>query len=329
MCLSANSNNPITTTQLNSETSELQSGRVTPYSEETILNSHIMISYNRSSSEKSKQICDGLKALGYEVWMDVANLRGNILEAMARAVESSYIVLLCINDGYYNSPYCRKEAEYTAENYIPFIPCMMQENFRCESWLGIIKGSQLHIDFATLPFNDAFQLLINEIKHIESQTPNEIYSRVRPSQYERQDSATLSNFDKIIKDYKKSINKTNKDLKHLRRRELIRLIEKLRELFNMPEDIINDFKRQESTSSITSDDGNNESVIDDDFIDNFSRSIIRNTLSQPNTCLTATLAEQNATLVKIVDRLATNDSSIHLSMESAVKLMIIVMILWT
>ncbi|CAF1663403.1 unnamed protein product, partial [Didymodactylos carnosus] len=68
-------------------------------------------------------------ALGYKVWMNVADLHGDLLEAIAKAVENSYIVLLCINDGYYINPYCRKEAEYAAENYIPFIPCMMQENF--------------------------------------------------------------------------------------------------------------------------------------------------------------------------------------------------------
>ncbi len=39
--------------------------------------------------------------------MDLDHMFDDILVAMARAVENSYIVLLCINQEYYESNYCR------------------------------------------------------------------------------------------------------------------------------------------------------------------------------------------------------------------------------
>ncbi|CAF2450162.1 unnamed protein product [Rotaria sp. Silwood2] len=42
----------------------------------------------------------------------------------------------------------------------------MQPRFRPYGWLGIIKGAKVHVDFATLPFEEAIVLLIREIETI-------------------------------------------------------------------------------------------------------------------------------------------------------------------
>ncbi|CAF1110775.1 unnamed protein product [Adineta ricciae] len=39
--------------------------------------------------------------------------------------------------------------------------------FRPYGWLGIIKGAKIHVDFATLPFEEAFAILIREIETIK------------------------------------------------------------------------------------------------------------------------------------------------------------------
>jgi len=86
--------------------------------------------------------------------MDLEHMYDDILVSMARAVENSYIVLLCISQQYYENDYCRLgngifgyfyviiklflEAEYAAEKRIKFIPCLMEEEFHPKSWLGII-----------------------------------------------------------------------------------------------------------------------------------------------------------------------------------------------
>jgi hypothetical protein len=73
-----------------------------------------MISYNRSSRETCQKIYDGLVERNYKVWMDLTDMGDDILVSMARAVEDSYIVLLCINQQYYESDYCRLGKENNA-----------------------------------------------------------------------------------------------------------------------------------------------------------------------------------------------------------------------
>ena len=45
----------------------------------------------------------------------------------------------------------------------------MERSFRPEHWLGIIKGSNFHIDFSSPDdFDQAFELLIRQITHVEN-----------------------------------------------------------------------------------------------------------------------------------------------------------------
>ncbi|UJR16315.1 hypothetical protein I4U23_003221 [Adineta vaga] len=136
-------------------------------SNSTQLQGHIMISYNRSVTAMCLKIRDRLKSLHYNVWLDVDNINGGVLESMAQAVENSSMVLICMNEQYKQSYYCRLEAaEYATELRKPCIPCLMQPRFRPYGWLGIIKGAKIHVDFATLPFEEAFALLIREVETI-------------------------------------------------------------------------------------------------------------------------------------------------------------------
>ena len=106
---------------------------------------------------------------------------------MASAVENSFVVLMAINEQYYQSRYCRLgkfilrslflsmcfcliviEAEYSVEQNKPSIPLMMQNGYKPLGWLGIINGSKLHIDFSQLPFEEAFTLLVREIEAVRT-----------------------------------------------------------------------------------------------------------------------------------------------------------------
>lgn len=53
------------------------------------------------------QITDHLRSAGYNVWMDVDNLTGSTLGAMAEAVENATVVLICISESYKESLACR------------------------------------------------------------------------------------------------------------------------------------------------------------------------------------------------------------------------------
>jgi len=44
----------------------------------------------------------------------------------------------------------------------------MEKSFRAQSWLGIIKGANVHIDFSSPEeFDESFEKLINQITHVE------------------------------------------------------------------------------------------------------------------------------------------------------------------
>ena len=68
---------------------------------------HIMISYNRNSRPLCFKIKAELERLGHSVWIDVENIHGSTLEAMANAIEESKCVLICMTEDYKQSVYCR------------------------------------------------------------------------------------------------------------------------------------------------------------------------------------------------------------------------------
>ena len=108
---------------------------------------HVMISYQWDSQEMLVEVKNRLQASGYRVWMDLEQMRGSTLEAMAKAVENSSVVLVCVSERYKESPNCRSEAEYAYQLRKDIIPLMMQRKYRGDGWLGMLVGTKLWFDF--------------------------------------------------------------------------------------------------------------------------------------------------------------------------------------
>ncbi len=43
----------------------------------------------------------------YRVWIDQDDISGDVFTSMASAIENSFVVLMAVNEQYYNSRYCR------------------------------------------------------------------------------------------------------------------------------------------------------------------------------------------------------------------------------
>ncbi|CAF1349394.1 unnamed protein product [Rotaria sordida] len=177
---------------------------------------HIMISYNRTTC---KLICDkienGLQEKGYTVWRDTRCLHGNILHGMAKAIENSFIVLLCMNTKYQESKYCMAEAEYTFEKNVPYIPCVMEEGFKPSGGLAILKRARNRISFFPPEnFDRSFAELATEIEYIEAELNEKCHENLS------------DRINAIISDYKSSINKSHLQLQHLTKKELFKLMER-------------------------------------------------------------------------------------------------------
>ncbi|XP_032809682.1 uncharacterized protein LOC116942174 [Petromyzon marinus] len=125
---------------------------------------HIMISYQWDYQAVLIQVKDRLKSQGFRVWMDVEQMEGSTLQAMAEAVENAAVVLVCCSQKYKESPSCRTEAEYTFQLHKPVIPLMMERKYRPDGWLGIIVGAKLWMDFGTnTNFEQNFNKLVKEL----------------------------------------------------------------------------------------------------------------------------------------------------------------------
>jgi len=130
---------------------------------------HIMISYNWTHQPLVLKLAQALKEKGIKIWLDVEQMEGSTLEAMALAVEEASCLLICASQPYQNSRACRTEAEYCYQLKKPFIPLMVEDK-RPTGWLGALLGSQLYIDFSKeANFDAKFQELVKTLqKHIKA-----------------------------------------------------------------------------------------------------------------------------------------------------------------
>ena len=108
---------------------------------------HVMISYQWDSQEVLVEVKNRLQANGYRVWMDLEQMKGSTLEAMAEAVENASVVLVCVSRRYKESQNCRSEATYAYDLKKDIIPLMMEGNYKGDGWLGIIVTGKMWFDF--------------------------------------------------------------------------------------------------------------------------------------------------------------------------------------
>ncbi|XP_072035924.1 uncharacterized protein [Amphiura filiformis] len=106
--------------------------------------SHVMISYQWDHQERALKVRDQLKASGYNVWMDVDKMEGNILVAMANAVEKADVILLCVSRAYKGSANCQTEANYSYGLKKPMIPLLVEADYKADGWLGALIAMKLY-----------------------------------------------------------------------------------------------------------------------------------------------------------------------------------------
>lgn len=66
-----------------------------------------MISYQWANQKLIEKIRDSLQENGVKCWVDIDDMQGSTLDAMAQAVEGAEIVLICYSKKYQDSPSCR------------------------------------------------------------------------------------------------------------------------------------------------------------------------------------------------------------------------------
>jgi len=103
----------------------------------------VMISYCWEEKEKARGIATYLKSKNVLVWIDIEQMEGSVLEAMAEAVEESSIILIFLSSKYKDSQACRTEAEYAYKLKKEIICIMAEDNYQPRGWLGALLGNKL------------------------------------------------------------------------------------------------------------------------------------------------------------------------------------------
>jgi len=132
---------------------------------------HIMISYTWKYQDLAKKINQYLQERNFKVWIDIEQMSGNTLEAMAHAVEGSSLVIILVSEAYKNSVNCRREGDYIAALKKPFIPVLCADGYKADGWLGILLGTDLWYNLSTT------ELWEQNIKSLEKQIRSHVTSK--------------------------------------------------------------------------------------------------------------------------------------------------------
>nr|KAG5692115.1 hypothetical protein BaRGS_014278 [Batillaria attramentaria] len=126
---------------------------------------HVMISYQWTYQKTVLKIRDELKKRNFRVWLDVDHMTGNIMDAMAAAVDGATAVLMCVSSSYKDSKNCRAEIEYAYTQQKPIVPLLMEADYKPTGWLGIMLGNKLYFDFSgKYPFKAKMEELVRELE---------------------------------------------------------------------------------------------------------------------------------------------------------------------
>ena len=100
----------------------------------------------------------------YRISLDTNNLHSTNPEAMANAVDSSTIIILCVSNEYRGSNACRLQAEYAKKKNSHLIGVKVDARYTPSRWLdeGVLEKNAL-IDFSRSDFNSACLELIAQI----------------------------------------------------------------------------------------------------------------------------------------------------------------------
>jgi len=112
----------------------------------------VMISYCWANQKDVRLIKEQLESNNVHVWYDENEMKGNIIDCMANAIQNVKTVIVCIGEGYQLSQNCKSEAEYARKLKKNIIFVKVEPDFQPRSgcWLDFIMGSELYYDIRSL-----------------------------------------------------------------------------------------------------------------------------------------------------------------------------------
>eukprot|EP00732_Lithocolla_globosa_P003142 Lithocolla_globosa_v1_NODE_2376_length_2031_cov_3.865385.p1 type:complete len:268 gc:universal NODE_2376_length_2031_cov_3.865385:826-23(-) len=116
-----------------------------------------MLSYAWANKSLAKLVKTYLDSAGIRVWFDEVNMKDNILDSMANAIEGAKAIIYLSTPQYQASRNCRLELEYAHSLGAKRIKLIMLKipDFAPSGWLGLICGAKLYIQVSDETFSSA------------------------------------------------------------------------------------------------------------------------------------------------------------------------------
>ncbi|CAF1664045.1 unnamed protein product [Adineta ricciae] len=105
-------------------------------------------------------------------------MHGNVMDAMAEAIDRSRTIVICMSEDYRKSNFCRAEAHYAFQQQRHIVPVLMQKQYKPDGWLLFLIGQLLYVDFTKHEFARAMEMFLKELQFTEVYEPS--IAPVRP-----------------------------------------------------------------------------------------------------------------------------------------------------
>lgn len=148
----------------------------------------IMISYAHNDNQLCYHILNLLERDQLRVWIDFRCTNIVTSDTIAKAIENSEFLLICMSDAYKQNPFCEMEARYGSKCQCHIIPIVMTANYRPDGWLRTLIATLIQIDFSKLGLDKGYQELQKQMEFIRLKNLHCI--KVQPD--EVQHNSTLS-----------------------------------------------------------------------------------------------------------------------------------------
>jgi hypothetical protein len=98
---------------------------------------HVMLSYCWAQQEVVVKIRQALGERGLKIWLDLEQMQGSTVDAMADAVDQSSFVCYGVSREYKESANCKLEALYAHQAGVNMVPMMLSDNYKANGWVSV------------------------------------------------------------------------------------------------------------------------------------------------------------------------------------------------
>ena len=109
---------------------------------------HVMISYCHKQKDLAHTIWKKLEKINVKIWIDKEQMRGNMYDKMAQAVQNASHVICCVSEDYFNSDNCKSEIQYAKRLKRKLVFVKVQKGYEPADWLDLLMAGEIYYEMS-------------------------------------------------------------------------------------------------------------------------------------------------------------------------------------